>query len=144
MSISIKIDIDGREGVKVFAERLFWLLKFDYIRLDWVECRRSRRGYHFIVMGNFWRSKSGSLSLQGVLASFAWQAVLGSDWMREANNIIKLRDGLRIVETSNVLFEQKNGFYETKKWKWKFYDSRSIIKLKRLLEKIYKENNYED
>jgi hypothetical protein len=95
-------------------------------------------------MGNFWRSKSGSLSYQGVLASFGWQAVLGSDWMREANNLIKLRDGLRTAETSNVLFEQKNGFYETRRWKWKFYDKRSMAKLKRLLEKIYKENDCKD
>jgi hypothetical protein len=82
----LKCDFDGAIPADVSA-RLEMVVRLHRLTVDWIRVDRTRRGYHMVI-----RVRQRVALARVILL----QAILGSDWKREAFN------SSRVVRTRNV------------------------------------------
>lgn len=83
----LRCDYDGRIPRDVMAARLVMVARLHRLRVRWVRFDRTRNGYHMVV------NVAQRVALSRVILL---QALLGSDWKREAFN------SARVLDTRNV------------------------------------------
>lgn len=78
----LKLDLDGGATVRGVLQRITHWARLTRLRVQAVRYSRSRHGWH--VMVQVWQR----LSPAEIVAA---QAMLGSDWRREAFNLLRVR-----------------------------------------------------
>ena len=83
----LKCDFDGYVPVD-FTTRLEMVARLHRLTVEWVRTDRTRRGYHVVVRVRQRVALARAVTLQ---------AILGSDWKREAFNSARVLSGARHV-----------------------------------------------
>ena len=91
---TLKLDLDGKNGLDVFLERM-WIMKYMGLKVVDVRCSQTTNGWHL------------ELDLDNEiddLKAIIMQLALGSDYRREVCNLLKVERGCR---NWNTLFRRK-------------------------------------
>jgi len=90
----LKLDLDGKNGLDTFLKRM-WIMKYLGLKTEYAKVYHTTNGYHLVL---------GLDNEIDDLKAILMQALLGSDYRREACNLLRIERGCK---DWNTLFKAK-------------------------------------